>query len=336
MLDSYTAAADIPEVQSIELEGGTRFATGQSLMSVMFQFLNPGAATFDQDMFNVALEVGFGQDRRVPVDSDVTQLYDIAYANHPEVMIGVLSISGDGGYDAALFNFDTTSGETGAGDISDALNAAFVPVRDAGLDTVATSGFIISDLIVTTLRDSQLSSLVLTLTAALLLLVINFWFESRRPMLGVITTVPVAMVVIWVFGFMAIVGIAFGPVTSMVSAVGIGIGIPYMIHVTHRYLEERVTQDNENDAIEETLIHTGGALGGSALTTMAGFGILMLSTTIPFRQFGFVLAYTIFLALMAAIALLPSMLVLWDRWHRKRGDATLDASAVHAALGDEV
>ncbi|MEE8457473.1 MAG: MMPL family transporter, partial [Acidimicrobiia bacterium] len=59
---------------------------------------------------------------------------------------------------------------------------------------------------------------------------------------------------------------------------------------------------------------------------------LMLSTTIPFRQFGFVLAYTIFLALMAAIALLPSMLVLWDRWHRRRGDASLDVARVKDAL----
>ncbi|MGI9529760.1 MAG: MMPL family transporter, partial [Acidimicrobiia bacterium] len=296
---------------------------------------NPGAETFDSEMFDVAIALGFNQQRKVPSDADVTPLYDVAYKNHPETMVGVLSINDDGTYDAALFNFDTTAGESGAGQISDDLNAAFEPSRDAGLTAVATSNFIISDLVVITLRDSQVSSLALTLTAALLLLVINFWFESRRPMLGVITTLPVAMVVIWVFGFMAVVGIAFGPVTSMVSAIGIGIGIPYMIHVTHRYLEERVTQDNEDDAIQETLETTGGALGGSALTTMAGFGILMLSTTIPFRQFGFVLAYTIFLALMAAVALLPSMLVLWDRWHRRRGDETVDAAAVHAALQDQ-
>jgi predicted RND superfamily exporter protein len=105
-----------------------------------------------------------------------------------------------------------------------------------------------------------------------------------------------------------------------------------MIHVTHRYLEERVVRADENEAIEETLTHTGGALGGSALTTAFGFGILMTSTTIPFQQFGFVLAYTIVLALLAAVLVLPSMLVLWDRWHRSRGDETLDADVVSAAL----
>jgi predicted RND superfamily exporter protein len=332
MLESNTAVVEIADVSSITLPDGTTFATGSSVVNAMFTLLDPDGDAFDQEVLGAAIQAGFDQTRTFPPDADVTPVYDIAYENHPELMIGVLSQTDAAGYDAALFNYETTAGESGAGDLADGLNAAFEPARGASLAAIATSSFIISDLIVTTLRDSQLSSLGLTLLAALLLLVVNFWFESRRPMLGVVTTVPVAMVVIWVFGAMAIAGIAFGPVTSMVSAIGIGIGIPYMIHVTHRYLEERLIQDDENEAIEQTLIHTGGALGGSALTTMAGFGVLMLSTTIPFRQFGFVLAYTIFLALMAAIALLPSMLVLWDRWHRRRGDASLDVSAVESAL----
>ena len=333
MLASYLGAADVESVQSITTPAGGVFPTGNSLMSVLFQFLNPGADTFDQELFDVALQLGFTQQRTVPVDADVTPLYDTAVANHPEQMAGVLSAT-NGVYDAALFNFDTTAGEDGAGDLADGLNAAFEPAREAGLAAVTTSNFIINDLVVNVLRDSQVSSLLLTMGAALLLLVINFWFESRRPMLGVITTIPVAMVVIWTFGLMAAFGIPFGPVTATISALGIGIGIPYMIHVTHRYLEERVTQSDENEAIEQTLTFTGGALAGSAVTTIAGFGILMISTTIPFRQFGFVIAYTILLALLAAVAVLPSMLVLWDRWHRRRGDVTIDPEVVEAALSE--
>lgn len=334
MLESYGNAAVLGDVQSVELPGGTQVSTNpQSLMNVMFQFLNPGGAAFDQDLFDLALQLGFTQQRTLPPDADATPLYDLAFEKYPVVMAGVLSPP-DGSYDAALFSFDTTAGEDGAGELADELNAAFEPARAAGLDAVATSNFIISDLVVNVLRESQVSSLALTLGAALLLLVINFWFESRRPMLGVLTTIPVAMVVIWTFGLMAALGIPFGPVTATISALGIGIGIPYMIHVTHRYLEERVTQPDENAAIHQTLTFTGGALAGSAVTTMAGFGILMISTAIPFRQFGFVLAYTILLALLAAVAVLPSMLVLWDRWHLRRGDTTIDPNVVEAALGE--
>ncbi|MDJ0792336.1 MAG: MMPL family transporter [Acidimicrobiia bacterium] len=332
MLASYLNAADVENVNTIITPLGAEFPLGNSLMGVMFQFLNPGGDQFDQDLFNVALQVGFTQERTVPPDSNVAPLYDAAVEKYPEIMASVLA-STNGVYDAALFNFDTTAGEDGAGQLAEDLNAAFAPAREAGLATVATSNFIINDLVVSVLRDSQVSSLALTLTAALLLLVINFWFESRRPMLGVITTIPVAMVVVWVFGIMAALNIPFGPVTATISALGIGIGIPYMIHVTHRYLEERTENESENDAVEETLIHTGGALAGSAVTTIAGFGILMISTTIPFRQFGFVIAYTILLALIAAVCVLPSMLVLWDRWHRNRGEEPFDEAVFEKAIG---
>ncbi|MEZ5175999.1 MAG: MMPL family transporter [Acidimicrobiia bacterium] len=317
MLTSYTNAGDVDHVSVVELPSGARFAAGNSLMTIMNQWLNPASPAFDQDLFNTALSVGFGQDRRVPEDADVSPLYDAAYAKDPVTMRAILTPS----YDATVYNFDTTAGESDAGSLAVDLNEAFQPMRDIGGSAVATSNFIISGLVVDTLSDSQVSSLILTLSAALLLLVINFWYEIRRPMVGVITTIPVAIVVVWSFGLMAALGIPFGPVTATISALAIGIGIPYMIHVTHRYLEERAEVDDIDDAIEETLVHTGGALGGSAATTVFGFGILVTSSTIPFRQFGFVTAYTILLALIAAVAVLPSMLVVWSRWHLRRGDA---------------
>jgi predicted RND superfamily exporter protein len=330
MLASYNDAAAVPDVSSIQLESGARFATGLSLMTVMNQWLNPASPTFDQDLFNIALSVGFGQDRTVPADSDVSPLYDAAFAKDPVTMASVIAPT----YDAAVYNFDTTAGEQRADELADNLNAAFAPVEALPGSAITTSTFIINGLVVDTLSASQVSSLLLTLGAALLLLVANFWFELRRPMLGVITTIPVAIVVVWTFGIMAGLGIPFGPVTATISAIAIGIGIPYMIHVTHRYLEERAEHENENDAIEQTLVHTGGALAGSAITTILGFGILITSTTIPFRQFGFVTAYTILLALAAAIVVLPSMLVLWSRWHTGRGDAVASIGPIGESVAD--
>lgn len=331
MLESYLATPAIPDVRSIEVPGAGVFPTGTSFDSVMFSIIDSESPLFDDATLAAALEAGFAEDRTYPPEADLIPVYDAAYAAQPIVMAGVLAAE-DSGYVATLFKFDTVAGEENAGSLAADLNGAFVPTQQAGLESVATSSFIISDLIVTSLRDSQLSSLLLTLGAAFLLLVVNFWFELRRPMLGFITTLPVAMVVLWTFGIMAMLNIPFGPVTAMISAIGIGIGIPYMIHVTHRYLEERLEQPDEDTAIKQTLTHTGGALGGSAITTILGFGILMTSTTIPFRQFGFVLSYTILLALLAAVLVLPSMLVVWDRWHRKRGDAVLDAGESNVVI----
>jgi predicted RND superfamily exporter protein len=81
-------------------------------------------------------------------------------------------------------------------------------------------------------------------------------------------------------------------------------------------------------AMRSTMKHTGGALAGSAFTTMAGFGILMTSSLVPFRQMGQITVYAIGLALAASVLVLPSMLALWDGYHRRRGDDTIRSSMV--------
>jgi predicted RND superfamily exporter protein len=142
----------------------------------------------------------------------------------------------------------------------------------------------------------------------------------------------VALVVLWVFGAMALSGITFNPVTAMIASIAIGIGVPYTIHITHRYQEDRVRFDSPEEAIRNTMTHTGGALAGSAFTTVAGFGILVTSSLRPFQQFGQVVAYAIGFAMLGAVLVLPSLLVLWDRWHRRRGESAFDADVLEEAL----
>jgi predicted RND superfamily exporter protein len=330
MVDSTTNLSGVENV----LQFG-EFPAAESPVSLVLQLASPESPTFNPTVAQAAGAAGMTATSLKVVDSaDVGALYAALFTADPVAAAAKIHVDESGAYASALFTIQTQAGEQGAGQMQTDLNEAFVPVTDVGLEAVATSTPIISEVIINTLQTSQVSSLMYTLIAVVILLIINFWFEVRRPMLGVITTLPVVLVVVLSFGIMWAGGIPFGPITATVAALAVGIGIPYMIHVTHRYEEDRIRNDNENDAIESTLTHTGGALAGSAMTTIFGFGILMTSTTIPFRQFGLVTAYTILLSLLAAILVLPSMLVVWDRWHRNRGEATLDAERVERAFGD--
>jgi hypothetical protein len=189
-----------------------------------------------------------------------------------------------------------------------------------GVTAVPTSQQIISDVVINALSDSQVSSLLWTIIASTIVLVLNFWFENRRPFLGVIAMVPVALVVLWTFGLMFVSGIPFGPVTATLAALAVGIGVPYTIHLARRFEEDRNRFADIESAIRSTTRHTGGALAGSAFTTAAGFGILVTSSLTPFRQMGQVTAYAIGLSLAGSVLVLPSLLVLWERWHRRRGE----------------
>ena len=74
-----------------------------------------------------------------------------------------------------------------------------------------------------------------------------------------------------------------------------------------------------DEALRSTSRHTGGALGGVGLHH---HGRVRdpdhLQAHVPFQQMGQVTVYAVGLSLAAAILVLPSLLALWERWHRRR------------------
>jgi hypothetical protein len=97
----------------------------------------------------------------------------------------------------------------------------------------------------------------------MLLLVGTFIATHRRPLIGVVTVLPVGLVLALTFGTMALTGIPLNPVTATLAALSIGIGVPFTIHVTSRFLEERSLPYDGTTAIRRTVAQTGGALAGS-------------------------------------------------------------------------
>ena len=257
--------------------------------------------------------VGIGSLDGIDPQADVAALYDALLAVDPSAG-AVLSRNDQGGYDATLVDV-STSAMTDVGQLAEDLDEDAEVLRDAGLDADFASEGLLIDYVLDQLRSSQITSLGLTLVASMLILSLVFWVRERKPMLGVLAIAAVGIVVAWVLGLMAVFGIPFNVMTAMVSALAIGIGVPYGIHVVNRFLEDRTRYPSLEDAVRQTLLHTGGALVGSAVTTIAGFGVLALSTVRPMKQFGIVTAMTIGLALLSSIAVLPAMLTVWSKRH---------------------
>jgi predicted RND superfamily exporter protein len=321
MLDASNSLSDTPDVVTY---GG--FAAAESPLSVIATLAQSG----DQAFMQAAGAAGLQPDMSVSSGADVSAIYDAAMAASPEAAGRVLHRDSDGAYTAAQFVISTSAGEERASALLADLNADFTPVKDAGLTATPTSTNIISSVVIDKLSSSQVRSLFVAILVAMLLLIANFWFETRRPFLGVITIAPVALVVLWTFGMMAMFGISFNPVTATLSAMAIGIGVPFTIHVTHRFEEDRIRYEDQEEAIRSTARHTGAALAGSAFTTMAGFGILMTSSLKPMQQMGEVTVFALGAALVASVLVLPSMLALWDSWHRRRHATTFDRERLAA------
>ncbi len=331
----WMATNDINNTPDVVILGERALA--DSPLKVIYDLVIPPEAGGDPALYDAAFAeqaagLGLEADLTVAPGTNVAALYAAAEEAAPDAMNRVL-VSEEGAYRYIAVSIGTEAGEQRAMELRDNLAADFASFDSiAGVSAVATSDYIVTRGVVEALRASQALSIVLTIAAAMALLMVTFFVESRRPFLGVITILPVGLVVLWVFGMMTVSGISFNPVTGMIASIAIGIGVPYSIHITHRYQEDRIRCDSPEEAIRHTMTHTGGALAGSGFTTVAGFGILVTSSLGPFQQFGQVVTYAIGFALVAAVLVLPSMLVLWDRWHRRRGEEAVDARAVEESL----
>ena len=233
--------------------------------------------------------------------------------------------------DATVVRISTSAGEEARELTAQLDELGADTLGAAGLEEQATSEQLVIQEIMDQLRNSQVSGLAITLVASMLILALVFFLRDRAPMLGVMAIASVGVTAVLVLGLMAALGIPFNVMTAMVSSLAIGIGVPFGIHVVNRFLEDRRSRPDVETAMHHTLAHTGGALVGSALTTVAGFGVLVLSSVPPMKQFGLVTAITIALALLTSVTVLPAMLALWarraDRGQRSGPTATSDEPA---------
>ena len=199
------------------------------------------------------------------------------------------------GIDTLLLQFPAYFADpTGVGKIQEELETLWLGDDNA---ITATSGTILSIAVTNQITDRQTESISTTIAVALGILTIFFWVTLRQPALGLIAVGPIVLVLISVLGTMALLGIPYTLITSIITALSIGIGVDYTIHVIHRYREEFARLRNPEQAAVRTLATTGSALLGSALTTAFGFGVLIASPLAASQQFG--ITATITIALLA-------------------------------------
>jgi predicted RND superfamily exporter protein len=182
------------------------------------------------------------------------------------------------------------------------------------LEVVATGDPIINSEVEQNLFETVIESLLITLVAVFVFLAIAYRLTGSPASLGVVTLLPVLFSVTWILGTMWLIEMPFNALTGTITSLTIGLGIAYSIHISARYELELHRQEHVWDAMETTVTGTGGALLGSAATTVGGFGTLALAILPALRQFGIITGLTIVYAFLASILVLPALLVLWTRY----------------------
>jgi predicted RND superfamily exporter protein len=190
----------------------------------------------------------------------------------------------------------------------------------AGNEVVITGLMVLTIDIIDSLQTNMINSTVIAVILAAIILIALY----RSIVLGILPPIPVILCSIWILGTMFLLNYSLNILTVMVTALTIGLGIDYSIHVMERFREEREKNKRGiNESIHTTIMSTGTALTISAVTTILGFGVLMFSPMPIAQQFGVITAITIIFSFLAAVLVLPVILIAWARRKEKKEIANL-------------
>jgi hopanoid biosynthesis associated RND transporter like protein HpnN len=171
------------------------------------------------------------------------------------------------------------------------------------------------------LKTSYEQAAVYALAAIVIMVLVHF-----RSLAAVgLALLPVGIGALWLGGLMGGFQIPLNPANIMTLPLVIGIGVTNGIHILNRYAEE----------LKPSILarSTGKAVLVSGLTTIAGFGSLILADHQGIKTLGYVMATGVATCMFAALTVLPAILKLRMRWYSEKNQPSVDNA--QSTLGRE-
>ena len=128
-------------------------------------------------------------------------------------------------------------------------------------------------------------------------------------MIALIAIFPNVLSIGVVLGFMGWVGIPLDMMTITIAAISVGIAVDNTIHYIHRFRHEFASNRNYLASMRSSHESIGYAMYYTSITIIIGFSILVLSKFIPSIYFGLLTGLAMLIALVAALTLLPQLLI---------------------------
>ncbi len=190
-------------------------------------------------------------------------------------------------------------------------------VRDYAQDHLAPHGLTISFAGDVAVSQALIDSIVTTQVESLILsqigvLVITALLH-RSLVWGLMCLLPCALAVLVNFAVMGLVGMPLGVATSMFSAMVIGIGVDFAIHLVERFRRARRAGRAAEEALVEAMQVTGAAIVRSGAAVGLGLGVMMLSAVPANARLGGLLVLSMAVCLFATLTLLPALVSIAHR-----------------------
>ena len=159
--------------------------------------------------------------------------------------------------------------------------------------------------------QSLFKSQIQTLGVVILALMGMFLVLFRSLKISLIAIFPNLLSIGVVLGVMGWLNIPLDMMTITIASISVGIAVDDTIHYIHRFTHEIKIDQNYIRALHRCHGSIGHAMFYTSVTIIIGFSILVMSNFIPSIYFGLLTGLAMLIALMAALTLLPQLLVVF-------------------------
>jgi uncharacterized protein len=158
---------------------------------------------------------------------------------------------------------------------------------------------------------------------SLLIITVVLWLDFRSLWYCFLAAFPLLVTMVQTFGLLAWINQPLNPANMIALPLLMGIGIDYGVHIVHNYLEQ-----NRNYRMSAA---TALAVTVDALTTIIGFGSLLLASHCGLQSLGRVLTLGIAICTVVSLIVLPALLTILSQWRDRKLPADDPAPALPEA-----
>jgi len=159
------------------------------------------------------------------------------------------------------------------------------------------------------LLQSLFKSQIQTISVVFVAILFMFFISFRNLKMASLAIIPNIIAASTVLGLMGWLHIPLDIMTITIAAIAIGIAVDDTIHYVHRFTEEFGVDRNYWAAVKRSHKSIGRAMYYTTITITLGFSILALSNFIPSIYFGLLTGFSMVMALLANLTLLPVLIV---------------------------
>jgi hopanoid biosynthesis associated RND transporter like protein HpnN len=144
------------------------------------------------------------------------------------------------------------------------------------------------------------SSYIQSAIYAMAVIVVVLYLDLRSVSMAVLALAPLGLGVLQTFGLMGWLGIPLNPANTIALPLILGIGVDYGVHIIHEFRERTGPYRMSHATAVAVLV--------DALTTIVGFGSLMIASHEGLRSLGRVLTIGVSCCLFSSMVVLPAAL----------------------------